>query len=1784
MTVSVPYSNPPEVAPITQSGQKAYPTSPANAVYNSNAQSSIYMLTCPQFPTPESSWSQLLFLPSADYGFWKIAGNLCQAGSSRSSFSVTATFVNYLQSPGSSLPTVSLSQPELFFSNAVSLKIINLGYSPEVVTQSGNFISSAFGTHSYIFNPIQPQGQQGLWTWYARYADLSYLNQQNSAHPLTSTATQSDTYLSTSNGNTCQYTYTLNSKATLEGMANSNLPFLDAGSHTTNIGLLPYLVYNANITNPDPSNEFNIGLSYDIYSPKNFINPQNVIEPFAINSLGFFFGNYNGNLAYFNTVNGIGADLSSPQTSIGLLASGQTTGSPAGSCPNQNYMGDQVTQLTFSQVAACAQQAGFSGTQLEIIVSIAYAESSFHPGACYGGANPCPSKSPAGLLQNNGDVLTGYNPSTCGTGSSNWWFNPSCDMAWARAYTNYWSSPFGVSNCPGPVTGSTFCYWQTYGDPSAGDVIGAYCQYMPKGFSGDNCPVADSGTNALPWSSIGASASSSGPIQITPISISAMPNQGYIFVLGSSGAQGAPSQYNIYILKVIPSGYENTSSYQPNSVIQSYTQSGFDSNWNTYWQNVIGLQGRSVYVVSTIPISQSSQISSSISQALPKEVSLSQFTPLNISTDLLGDVFITGTVQTSIVAGEGSGNYGWLMEITNTIGNGPIEYQSAPICPNLAVSSSISSTPVCSTTNWPEIAASPTGSLLFLANPNSGLMPVFTANSLSYSSAISLNFTSDNALYSSASSESGSGSPSTNPPAANIIDYFQNGGLYGINVNGNTQPDQIMKNIIDQAASDARNYEESSSLSPFNCPQVFHGAASSCTLNKNTPANTVQDQLDKAEWPGLGYNTNYHHPLSIQDVNGYIYVLDYWSGIAGQLGTSGLFGTATPVGGIKFGILMLRIINSSGVDVPIQPTYYNDLWYTSNGNTQLNKYTQSSGLLYPPFGWVISANVSSNEFQSSQTPQPGETLNLCGGNPSPPPGSSPCFQPGPDYKGSYLPIGPELSTESCTFLIDCRISHIIGASMSVGFNNRVNILIPNKAVYNLVVAPSKFEQQAVYTKAPSADANINYDELIFVNFNPQNYTSQIGGTNLLPFTPNVDYICYTSSTLNDVANGGKCSYDQNVASLSQPTYTVSNPFQYDENIGGIKTLTIGAIYSSVFSGGSGSGQAEPNINLQEPNPGLSAQASGIGKLDINNLNQNSNPLQYSAATSLNSIISGYALMPFSFTYKTNIWVSNIQPVSNPQQPPNTCPSSPPAALAKLETPVAVSNTIYNYTTSPLTNSNPQKAQVESSDTYAESSIYAESGTSAQPFYQANLSSIVLPAEIVYNLLTNRALGYVYVNSTVNAVTNNQEIINATSQLSFNAVSYSQGSTPVYQLISSSPLNPACYGPSCAAPLADANRISPIKNRFLLAATKSMVVSLFNFYKLPVNNYNLMLTMNGIYSQSGKVYGYHRLVYVFNDNFNNLIYMPIDGDIANWTHMTLEVTPNVNGINVNQTQLSINGTLSWAPRTSTSAVPLKGGYVYLYYDANLDTIGYNAVTDPLAAENCVFGNSPNPSSCQLANPVYNGLQGPTYTSANIVTYSPSFNGLGACSPPPNSLLTPENKIYTFCNIYSGGGLPSACPALPSGNTQYCSVIYPQNGTGICTSQLGLIGIYKTDSNGYFGANIVACGAGSAQILASYYGTPGPEPILAHQAPLSESANPSYPNSGSISFNALNYSWIPASSSQSVIIGSLSLAIGQVGLPAIIALGAIIILYGLMRDSRYLRNRKARLASRRRKDKK
>ena len=563
----------------------------------------------------------------------------------------------------------------------------------------------------------------------------------------------------------------------------------------------------------------------------------------------------------------------------------------------------------------------------------------------------------------------------------------------------------------------------------------------------------------------------------------------------------------------------------------------------------------------------------------------SQFVQYNITSDLYGDVYITGYDS-------GLGN-NWVIRIANVIGNGPLS-----ITGNIISCPSVPGNP-CAANLWPEIAVSSEGSQVYLGSPLSGMIPEFDGSTLAYQSGISLSYVNDNSLYGSISVPIPGGGPA---PAANIVDYLANGGLYNVTTQcggNNQQPcstsDNIMKNIINQ-----ENYDF----------QQCNSQASGNACGTNTA-----DMLDKATYPNSNNNNNYHHVLSLVDVNGYLYVLDYWDGITGQACSHSItiplwktycsslnpFSTSE-IGGIKFSMLTMRVINTSGVDLPIEPTFYNDLWQCTDSKCSgLTKLKLSNSQFYPPYGWIISANVSSNQQEQSATPAqlkasdmlplnkmagvgsgPGqiplidaETLNMCGGSPTPPSGIAPCYQPSAYYKGSTLPIGPLLKAAFCNnagglfgFIgqaAGCGMAVLQGTAMSISFNNTISVFVPGWSGNHV----------------PNT-----YDELIFAHIPPQNYTKPIGGLDNPAFMKNIDWNCLVGSVnynsnnqgvydSNYVPGGGNaqalCNYHTLLDNFQVPIYLASNPFQITENLGGYQVLSFDSIFGSGFSSGGGTG-------------------------------------------------------------------------------------------------------------------------------------------------------------------------------------------------------------------------------------------------------------------------------------------------------------------------------------------------------------------------------------------------------------------------------------------------------------------------------------------------------------------------------------------------------------------------------------------------------------------------------------
>jgi len=290
------------------------------------------------------------------------------------------------------------------------------------------------------------------------------------------------------------------------------------------------------------------------------------------------------------------------------------------------------------------------------------------------------------------------------------------------------------------------------------------------------------------------------------ISIAAAQNN-YIYLLNYSSSQGA---YFLTMLRLVPKGYYNTTNYQPDSVGSANSEQQWEDNWNSYWTNVSALQNSCVYVVNSINLN-----------------SFNGFTPLNISVDNFGDVFITGFMlekRTSGVRAPVIETFSKpaLAEITNTlVNNNWVEaYNSIETDPKNQI--------------MPEIAVSPTGSLIFLANQTDG------GYIYAYSST---NFTQINQINLAYAFYPGGSSGGVPLATLNIYSWLSNDGLYN----------QSLSNVLDN---------------------FF--------VNKVTV-------LDAPE---------YHHPLGLADINGYLYVLDEWAGDIGFSSSSswfGLFKTTTGV-------------------------------------------------------------------------------------------------------------------------------------------------------------------------------------------------------------------------------------------------------------------------------------------------------------------------------------------------------------------------------------------------------------------------------------------------------------------------------------------------------------------------------------------------------------------------------------------------------------------------------------------------------------------------------------------------------------------------------------------------------------------------------------------------------------------------------------------------------------------------------------------------------------------------
>ena len=1208
--------------------------------------------------------------------------------------------------------------------------------------------------------------------------------------------------------------------------------------------------------------------------------------------------------------------------------------------------------------------------------------------------------------------------------------------------------------------------------------------------------------------------------------------------------------YEIAVFRIYNNTYFNASAQLPGSPEST-------SAWNGYWNSIITNDNNMVHQVGNIPLGFN---------YVPNPPSnFRAYNLYNISLDYQGNIYISSSETY-----DGGSNSLIMKYVNKNILSANANTLNNLYCVSIScfVPSFNYNDQAAAGLNLTEITVSPNGAQVYLASPSEGQIYVFSGNTLAYSSSINLGFFYGGlaASTTSTTSTSSSGSSSATPSALatlNIYYWLTNNGLYDEN------------------------------LAPL----------SIANINSN-------NDYDK---------NSFHRPLAIKDINGYLYVLDNWAGEIGAP-SSGISAVSTalefPEQGIYFNMLMLRVINSTGYDVPIQPTFFNDMFsqqgcqmnsqYSSLGsdvssNCYVNPpsdlcqqpsvssgqfcaaypvstsaylgclgssiynlqyeyhyqclnlgsmsstyYQTSSANLYPsntfpPYGWILSANVTGYNLQKDEI----VNIDLFGKDKAALPGSYVSAE-------NYYPIGPPMPGIQCNtgknsgfwssvfnnvkadFTgVACIVPTLPQVGFSVNYNNTIALLFPGGPA-----TPS----QEIFP--------FGYSELLISRFDVFNYTKIGGG---------VVYTCYSSSSI------GQCKYTPQLLGtttsssttsplLSAPIYLSNNPFSYYESLGAQKVFQYANNLYSTYGSGSGSAQSAANGDynqncINEVSNGLEPTGCVNNgaiptSLPLSNILNGINSVSILKTTApsvpiLQSTISGFSIIPYE--YKTTMKESwtNFQFVGGYPWCPYTLP---PIYYGD-------SSTRYGYAKTPVATSSTLLAPIEGGRSYLTYENTYNSG-----YYTPNLSDIgvYLSPQIYLNISSNRLFGSVYINATQAINTNKQFVLNATQQLNYIINFNNIGSNMKLDTASSVPVN--INGAANAVGL-NSPQTEPIPTGLgytpsLLGPPGFGTITLFNWYQQIVYESPLKLFINGSYGNLP--YGYHRLIYVLQDRFNNTIYAPIDADISRLTTINLTTNPFINASNSNQTTLNITGTAGFYVFNSLGEnfYPLSNGYVYLYYDQNIDYNGINAkqqgTNGVFDAQQCAFGTSGKPgypSQCVLANP----LNASEAASGNIITYAPQFSSNGQCLPPQQSIINPQSFN---CNIYSN----AICPTGAQGQTQYC---YPLDsaGDGLCTSQLGLMDIAKTNSNGAFSFNTVACGIGQEQIIAKYYGYPAPEPILAQQSYLPYSADPTT-NQPSASFYVYNYSWMPNQTISSTQIGLFELSYGDLGLYGIAAVLIII----------------------------
>jgi hypothetical protein len=452
----------------------------------------------------------------------------------------------------------------------------------------------------------------------------------------------------------------------------------------------------------------------------------------------------------------------------------------------------------------------------------------------------------------------------------------------------------------------------------------------------------------------------------------------------------------------------------------------------------------------------------------------------------------------------------------------------------------------------------------------------------------------------------------------------------------------------------------------------------------------------------------FHHPIAITDVQGTLFVLDNWT--FGPTQTSYGFTLDpyfnppkyTPNLRSQFGsIWMLRAFEDNGTtEIPLGYSANSTVNLVSGTAVQpVNPIQQASGgyVLYPPYGQPLTANLSLDSGLLGGGTDTGPWVTSCEYT-----GSNGCTS---YASGSgYSSIGPQITT--------------LGQVSTGSYLNPEQLGVSSDFNGNIYLITHDSVSQTPYT------------QLLLLKPEIENYTTlEIGN--------GVPYQCYSS-----ISSTGPCTTTPFISSLYPPLLGMPDSFEYLSGQGGpLQYFSIPSALSALIPTGAGSSSAATSVFNTGQTGGIDYNSLATSSLTSSNL-----PIGVPLRTYINSTISGYVVTPYTITYTLGqTWSFQNDGTEEFEINPEGATLLEPACYFNPDSKSGATTLYKNWVTALSNNFINQ--------TIEGGSIYANY-TALGANYQANLSdkNLILPPYLELNLFTNRLLGEVYINQTINSTT------------------------------------------------------------------------------------------------------------------------------------------------------------------------------------------------------------------------------------------------------------------------------------------------------------------------------------------------------------------------------------------------------------------------------------------------